>query len=316
MTSAVDPIRMLRPRRKITGISAIFLPFTPTGEIDWPAFTAHVTRTAEVGLTPAVNMDTGHVERLDMARKRIILRKTREILGNQHFVAGAFIGDKPGDEYDRSAYLFQMEAVAAQGATPVLFPSYGLASLNDDDLVDNVIELCRHCDRFIAFELGTMFAPFGKIFSAEVLTGLMKIKQCIGLKHSSLERELEWERLQLRDRFRPDFKVFTGNDLAIDMVMYGSDYLLGLSSFAPDFFALRDKYWENGDPTFYEINDTLQYLGAFAFRDPVPAYKHSAAMFLKLRGWIGNDAPLPSAPARPDSDREVLRGIMKQLGIG
>ena len=33
---------------------------------------------------------------------------------------------------------------------------------------------------------------------------------------------------------RPDFLVLTGNDLAIDMVMYGSDYLLGLSTFAPD----------------------------------------------------------------------------------
>ena len=32
--------------------------------------------------------------------------------------------------------------------------------------------------------------------------------------------------------------VLTGNDLAIDMVMYGSDYLLGLSTFAPEAFAL------------------------------------------------------------------------------
>ena len=38
-------------------------------------------------------------------------------------------------------------------------------------------------------------------------------------------------------QMRPDFLVFTGNDLAIDMVMYGSDYLLGLSTFAPDLFA-------------------------------------------------------------------------------
>ncbi len=36
---------------------------------------------------------------------------------------------------------------------------------------------------------------------------------------------------------RPDFKVLTGNDLAIDMVIYGSDYLLGLSTFAPDAFS-------------------------------------------------------------------------------
>ncbi len=103
-------------------------------------------------------------------------------------------------------------------------------------------------------------------------------------RHSSLEREPEWQRLRLRDeQLSPDFRVFTGNDLAIDMVMYGSDYLLGLSTFAPDIFALRDRFWETGDPAFYEINDVLQYLGFLAFRPPAPAYKHSAAMFLKLR---------------------------------
>ena len=36
--SAIDPIAMLRPRRKITGMSAILLPFTASGDIDWPGF--------------------------------------------------------------------------------------------------------------------------------------------------------------------------------------------------------------------------------------------------------------------------------------
>jgi hypothetical protein len=98
------------------------------------------------------------------------------------------------------------------------------------------------------------------------------------------------------------------------MVMYGSDYLLGLSTFAPDLFAKRDEYWRTGDPHFYELNDGLQYLGFFAFRNPVPAYKHSAAMFLKLRGWIGCDRTHPQSPTRPDSDRAVLKGIAEHLG--
>ena len=125
----------------------------------------------------------------------------------------------------------------------------------------------------------------------------------------------EWERLQLRDARRPDFKVFTGNDLAIDMVMYGSDYLLGLSTFAPDLFARRDALWAAGDPAFFELNDLLQYLGFFAFRRPVPAYKHSAAQFLKLRGWIASDAPHPAADRRPASDIDVLHDIGQRLGV-
>jgi hypothetical protein len=139
------------------------------------------------------------------------------------------------------------------------------------------------------------------------------IEECIGAKHSSLSRELEWQRLALRDHLRPSFHVYTGNDLGIDMVMYGSDYLLGLSTFAPDYFAKRDHYWLDGDPRFYELNDVLQYLGFVAFREPVPAYKHSAAMFLKLRGWLNCDAPHPKGVRRPDCDRELLAGILRQL---
>ena len=67
MPSTIDPLMMIVPRRKITGISAILLPFTPAGEVDWPSFDAHVLRTSDAGLTPAVNMDTGYVNLLDDA---------------------------------------------------------------------------------------------------------------------------------------------------------------------------------------------------------------------------------------------------------
>ena len=50
-----------------------------------------------------------------------------------------------------------------------------------------------------------------------------------------------------------------------------------------------------------------------AFRPPVPAYKHSAAMFLKLRGWIACDSTHPASPQRPDSDRATLKDILDRL---
>ena len=78
-----------------------------------------------------------------------------------------------------------------------------------------------------------MFHPDGRIWDLDTYRAVLGIPQCIGAKHSSLERQPEWDRLRLRDEVRPDFLVLTGNDLAIDMVMYGSDYLLGLSTFAP-----------------------------------------------------------------------------------
>jgi dihydrodipicolinate synthase/N-acetylneuraminate lyase len=313
--SVIDPIAMLRPRRTILGVSAILLPFAADGAVDWDAFTAHVARTADAGLTPAVNMDTGYVHLLDDALRREVLDRTRGVLGGQPFVAGAFVGDQPGAVFDPGAYCRQIDAIGGTGGVPVVFQSYGLTSLPDDRLIDAYADLGKRCDRFIAFELGPVFAPFGKIYSLEVYRGLLGVKQCIGAKHSSLRRELEWRRLMLRDQMRPDFHVFTGNDLAIDMVMYGSDYLLGLSTFAPDLFARRDAFWGAGDPAFYELNDALQYLGFLAFRAPVPAYKHSAAMFLNLRGWAQTDATHPLSPNRPASDRDVLGEIGRRLGV-
>ncbi len=306
---------MLRPRRKILGISAILLPFMETGEIDWHGFLAHVRRTQDAGLIPAVNMDTGFGPLLNDEQKQMVLERTRSELGGERFVAGVFVSDQPGSIFQRDAYVRQMEAISKLGGIPVVCQSYGLTGLGDEELIQAYIDLGKVVPKFIAFELGSMFAPFGRIYSLEVYAELLKIGSCMGAKHSSLSRELEWQRIQLRDRLRPDFHVFTGNDLAIDMVMYGSDYLLGLSTFAPQLFARRDAYWAAGDPKFYELNDTLQYLGHFAFRDPVPAYKHSAAQFMHLLGWIQSSCTHPQSPIRPESDVAILQVIAKRLGL-
>jgi dihydrodipicolinate synthase/N-acetylneuraminate lyase len=308
-----DAISMLRPNRKLTGISAILLPFNEDGQADWEGFRAHVARTADAGLIPAVNMDTGYVNLLDDNTRLLALNHARDILGGRAFVAGAFVGDAPGSELNLDAYQRAADEVQRYGATPVIFQSHGLTSLDPVALLEAYRTIGRNCPQFIAFELGTMFAPFGKIYDLDTYAGLMSIEACVGAKHSSLSRMEEWKRIQLRDRVRLNFKVFTGNDLAIDMVMYGSDYLLGLSTFAPDLFAQRDAYWASGSPKFYELNDLLQYLGHFAFRVPVPAYKHSAAQFLKLRGWIRSDAPHPMAARRPQSDIAVLEAILERM---
>lgn len=310
-----SPLDLIKTRRKITGMSAILLPFTVSGSVDWDAFCAHVARTAAAGLTPAVNMDTGYVNLLDDATRYEVLQRTRSTLGEGSFVAGTFVGDTPGSLWNAAAYYHQIDLIHEFGGIPVIFQSYGLTSQSPSAIVDSYAAIGEHAPQFIGFELGTMFAPFGKIYDLDVYTGLLSVPQCIGAKHSSLSRELEWKRLQLRDERRPDFKVFTGNDLAIDMVIYGSDYLLGLSTFAPDLFAKRDATWRAGDSAFFELNDVLQYLGFLAFRPPVPAYKHSAAQFLKLRGWIATNRTHPNSPARPESDIAILEDIAKRLGV-
>lgn len=306
------PHELIQPGRSITGISATLLPFTEDGSVDWAAFDAHLARTEKADLTPAVNMDTGYVNLLDPPTRRQVLEHAERVL-DESFVAGAFPNDTPGDPFGLDAYRRQIDQIQAHGGIPIVFQSYGLTEREPSGIVEAYRKLGRDCPRFIAFELGTMFAPFGKIYDLSTFSGLMDISACIGAKHSSLDRELEWKRLALRNDQRPDFKIFTGNDLAIDMVKYGSDYLLGLSTFAPDAFAVRDRLWAEEDPSFYALNDLLQYLGFFAFREPVPAYKHSAAQFLVLRDWLEDDTPHPKGEHRPESDRSVLRDIANRL---
>jgi dihydrodipicolinate synthase/N-acetylneuraminate lyase len=303
----------LRPGRTILGISAVLLPFTADGDVDWSGFETLLADTVAAGLVPAVNMDTGYVQLLDEPTRARVLECAADASGAEGFVAGAFVADGPGEPFVADAYLDALDTVTRAGGTPVVFPSYGLNSLDDDEWLGAHDAFGRRFDRFVGFELGPMFVPYGRIYSLAAYEGLLGVGSCIGAKHSSLSRAAEWDRLAVRDRVRPEFHVFTGNDLAIDMVCYGSDYLLGLSAFAPTAFAERDRRWADGDRSFHELNDLLQYLGMFAFRAPVPAYRHDAALFLQLRGRIASDSTPPGAVRRDDSDLAVLADVAQRL---
>src|SRR5438046_2863759 len=122
---AIDPVAMIRPRRKVTGLSAVLLPFTESGDVDWPGFRAHCARTAEAGLTPAVNMDTGFGNLLAPAERVAVLDATRAALGGRPFVAGAFVADSPGARFDRDGYLRAVQPILERGGTPVVVQSYG-----------------------------------------------------------------------------------------------------------------------------------------------------------------------------------------------
>jgi hypothetical protein len=71
-------------------------------------------------------------------------------------------------------------------------------------------DVAAECEQLFAFELGEMFAPFGEIYDLDTVRELMQIPQITGMKHSSLNRVLELQRLDLRDDGRPEFKVYTG----------------------------------------------------------------------------------------------------------
>jgi dihydrodipicolinate synthase/N-acetylneuraminate lyase len=300
-------------RAKVHGIAAALLPSESDGGIAVEAFQRHLLETHRVGLMNAVNMDTGYVNYLSDAEKQDVLRWTRDALGKDTpFIAGAYIEDQSGDVV--SLYRRQMDSIAASGAIPILFQTSRLHGKTPAEKVEVYQAAARGYPHVLAFELGRMFAPNGEIFDQETFLGLMDIPEIKGLKHSSLNRLMELERLSLRDARRPDFRIYTGNDLGIDMIEYGSDYLLGLAAFAPEKFAERDRLWEQGDAGYCALSDALQYLGNVAFREPVPAYKHSAAVFLHLIGRAPSNLTHPKNMQRPPWEAEILRDCARRLG--
>lgn len=300
-------------RRKVQGIAAALLPYQANGSIAVEAFQKLLAATHSAGLMNAVNMDTGYVNYLSDAEKQDVLRWTHTALGEDvPFVAGAYIENQAGDVV--TLYREQIDPIVRAGGVPILFQTARLHGASPKEKAAAYQAVCKGYPRVLAFELGAMFARNGEIFDAETVRRLMDIPEIEGMKHSSLDRLVELERLALRDAHRPDFRIYTGNDLGINMIEYGSDYLLGLASFAPERFAERDRLWEAGDPAYYALSDALQHLGNVAFRDPVPAYKHSAAVFLHLTGRVPTDRVHPRNPKRPEWEAAILKDCARRLG--
>ncbi len=298
--------------RRPHGISATLLPYTREGRIDWTGFERHLDRTRAAGLDVAVNMDTGFGDLLGPAERERVLDAARGVLGpGVCFYAGAFAG--AGSD-PLPGYHDAIAAIERRGGIPVIVQCPAMHRLDAAEKAALYAAIVKPAAAALAFELGPVFAPHGEIWSDEAFARILEIPQLLGAKHSSLDRETELRRLDLRERARPGFRVYTGNDLAIDLVAYGSDYLLGLSTFAPEAFAARDRALAEGDASFLVRNDALQHLGNVAFRAPVPAYKHSAAIY--LHATHGLDAPEihPAAPRRPDSEGEILADCARRIG--
>src|SRR4030095_3618487 len=111
-----DVVRRQKPRRKVQGISAALLPFQADGRVAVAAFQQHLLATQRAGLMNAVNMDTGYVNYLSDAEKSAVLGWSREALGKEPLVAGAYIEGQDGDVVQ--LYRREMDRLLAAGGTP------------------------------------------------------------------------------------------------------------------------------------------------------------------------------------------------------
>jgi len=310
-----DLLKHQQPRRRVQGIAAALLPYESDGRIAVDTFAKRLISTHQAGLMNAVNMDTGYVNYLTDAEKHNVLDWTRQALGpGLPFIAGAYIENQSGDDIV-ALYRHQIDAIVQFDGMPILFQTARLHGASPENIVAIYRETVRGYPDVLAFELGPMFAANGEIYDLETIRRLMDIPEIKGMKHSSLDRLVELERLALRDAHRPNFRIYTGNDLGINMIEYGSDYMLGLAAFAPEKFAERDRLWQAGDPDYYALSDALQHLGNVAFRAPVRAYKHSAAVFLNLIGRIPSNRTHPLNPQRPTWESEIMIDCARRLSL-
>ena len=194
-----------------------------------------MTRTAAAGLAPAVNMDTGYVHLLDDQTARRVLQRT-------HGRARRAARSSPARSTMRDAVARGASAAGRRSSCRRTAIGRRRARRLRARWPDAV-------DRFIGFELLAGVQPRRVASGTSTPTGpcwpsrsasAPSTRRCAATSSGSASG--------CATSVRPDFQVLTGNDLAIDMVMYGSDYLLGLSTFAPDLFAERDRCWAEGDP--------------------------------------------------------------------
>lgn len=304
-------IRRLVPGRATDGIAAVLLPFRPNGQPDLDTFARLVERTYDAGVTPAVNVETGAVELLSADLRHDVLAVAAGVARGRRLIAGAFIDDQPGDIVH--LYQREIERITRQGGTPLLYQCSGLITLDEEAIAAVYREATAACPAALAFELGRMFAPFGRIYSLDLVQRLMDIPQIVGLRHLSLDRVPEWYGLEARDLRRPEFHIYSANDLAIDMPCYGSDYLLGLAACAPDAFALRDRLWEAGDLRAMMLNDLLHHLGWLVCRPPFAARPYAIAQCLHARGVLPSVRVHPDVPRRPETDLMLLKDVSERL---
>ena len=196
-----------------------------------------------------------------------------------------------------------------KAARPLLLPIRELAALDGDALAHLWRQATAGHRGVLVIEMAAAFDAPAPLYAADVVTRILDIASLGGLVHASLDRGAEWARVEARDVARPDFRIYSGHERALDMVAYGSDYLLATAGCAPEAFAARDRAWRQGAPVGFELNDALQALATLLYRAPIDGARHGALQWLQARG-AGRATPRPR-PASSCAPRATWRSTAR-----
>ena len=304
-------LRHLTPSRTIDGAAALPVWLGASGRLDLPGLADRLRETFAAGLTPAVNLFAGSVDRLGREQRMDVLATAAGVARGRRFIAGALPTEDAAPLAVR--YGRALDAVVRQGGTALLLPIRELAALDGDGLVHLWRQATAGHRGVLVIEMAAAFNAPAPLYAADVVTRILDIASLGGLVHASLDRGAEWARVEARDVARPDFRIYSGHERALDMVAYGSDYLLATAGCAPEAFAARDRAWRQGAPVAFELNDVLQALATLLYRAPIDGARHGALQWLQARGLIGHASPAPGIELRPESDLALYREIHTRL---
>ena len=126
-------LRHLTPSRTIDGAAALPVWLGASGRLDLPGLAARLQETFAAGLTPAVNLFAGSVDRLGREQRMDVLATAAGVARGRRFIAGTLPTEDAAPLAAR--YGRAVDAVVRQGGTPLLLPIRELAALDGDALV-------------------------------------------------------------------------------------------------------------------------------------------------------------------------------------
>jgi hypothetical protein len=304
-------LRHLTPGRTIDGVAALPVWLGVSRRLDLAGLAARIEATFATGLTPAVNLHAGAVDLLGRDDRTDVLTTAAGVARGRRFIAGT---GPTSDAAPLSVrYGRAVDAIVRQGGTPVLLPVPELATLDGDALAYLWRQATAGHRGVLIVEMAAECGMAADPYTPDVVTRLIDVASLGGLVHATFDRATEWARVEARDIARPEFRIYSGHERALDMVSYGSDYLLGVAGCAPEAFARRDRAWRAGEALGFELNDALQALGALLYRDPVGGARHGAVQWLQVRGLDDGAAALAGVSPRPDSDRALYSDLAARL---
>ena len=282
---------------------------TPTAAVDWPAFEAHVARTRGAGLTPAVNMDTGYVQLLDRRRPRA--RARPRSAGHRRRVRRRRLRapTSPGARVRPRRLLRARPRRSPRGRHARDLPVARSQRARRRRLGRaRTTRIGRRFDRFIGFELGRdVRAVRPDRTPSTRTTGCWRSRAASAPSTRRCRRPAEWDRLEVRDAVAPGLPRVhrqrprhRHGDVRLRLPPRPVDVRArGVRRARPAVGA--------GDPSFHELNDLLQYLGAFAFRPGARVPARRRAVPAAPRAGLDATRRRPARPAGPTATARCSR---------